>query len=76
MLEDDPVGTRIIAEILGTMTKPYVQLTEDDQLEVVERAGWRRNWFELWLTQKVEQLNEDLDTVTTTAGVVDEFIAK
>ena len=76
MLEDHPVGTRIMADIIGTITKPYVQLTEQEQLEIVERAGWRRNWFELWLTQKVEQLNEDLDTVATTAGVVDEFIGR
>ena len=74
MLEVEPIGSRLVNELTGAPLRPYAQLREGDRQELIERLGTTNNWFDLWLTQKVELTYEDLDSISTPAGIVATFI--
>ena len=74
ILEIDTIGSQIIAEYTGWMPTPYANLTYQKQREALDAVGKDRNWFELWLTHKVESISWDVPHVKTDAGFVDEFL--
>ena len=74
ILEVEPIGSQLVAELTGQEPQAFVGLTEDQQQQIIDAAGFDRNWFELWLRAKVESLAIDLGSVSTATGVVDEFL--
>lgn len=74
ILEVEPTGSQIVGEITAREPQVFLDLSEDQQQQIIDTAGLDRNWFELWLRAKVESLSIDLGTVWTASGVVDEFL--
>ena len=74
ILELEPIGSQLISELTTHAPQAFLDLTEDQQQELIDAAGLDRNWFQLWLRAKVESLVVDLGSVWTTTGVVDEFL--
>lgn len=75
LLDIEPIGRGMIAELTPFRPQPFSEYSEEDQREIISRMGRNQNWFELWLTQKVEALNQDLGTLTTDNGFVEKFMA-
>ena len=74
ILEVEPIGSRLVAEITGAQPLTFDGLTEDKQQDMIRSAGFNRNWFQLWLTHKIETLSIELDDISTDAGFVEEFL--
>ena len=74
ILETEPVGSQLVAEFGNRGPRPFSELTDYQQEEILQTAGLGRNWFELWLRAKIESLIIDLGDVSTPTGVVDEFL--
>ena len=74
ILEVEPIGSQLVAEFTGQEPQAFLNLPEDQQRQIIDAAGFERNWFELWLMLKVESLAVDLGSVSTATGVVDEFL--
>ena len=76
MLEVEPLGSRLIAAVTGLSPIPYYDLTDDQLSLVLDPKRQSQNWFEIWLTEKIELLFEDLSTVDTNSGIVDRFMSR
>ena len=74
ILELEEIGSRFIAEFSGGSQREFIDLTGEEQIQVVESAGRTRNWFELWLRQKIEFLHIELGSVATDSGTVEDFL--
>lgn len=74
MLESEPTGRQIVANLTGHPSVPYVQLSDDDQQSMIETIGWDYNWLEAWLIARVETLFVELGSVSTTSGTVEQFL--
>ena len=74
ILEVEPIGSRLISEITGAQPLTFDGLTEDEQQNLIMSAGSNRNWFQLWLTHKVEALSIERDDISTDAGLVEDFL--
>ena len=74
ILEVEPIGSQLYAELTGQAPQRFSDLTEDQRQQAIDSAGLEQNWFRLWLTSKVESLAIDLGTVATATGVVDSFL--
>ena len=74
ILEIEPIGSQLVAEFGSREPQPFLDLTEDQQQQIVDTAGLGHNWFEVWLRAKVESLAIDLGSVSTVIGAVDEFL--
>ena len=74
LLELEEIGSRFIAEFSGGSQREFIDLTEEEQNQVIESAGRTKNWFELWLRQKIESLHIELGSVATEARTVEEFL--
>ena len=74
VLEVDEIGDRLLHELTGWQPEAFYALEEEEQQQTVVGVGLGHNWFELWLSAKVESLAIDLGSVSTETGVVDEFL--
>ena len=74
ILEIERVGRMLITEFTGQEPRNFSDFTEDERQQIIRVAGRDRNWFELWLTAKIESLAEDLDTMSTRLGLVEKFL--
>ena len=74
ILEIEPFGSGLVADFTGRQARAFHMLTEEQQQQTINSAGYDRNWFELWLRAKVESLAIDLGSVWTETGLVDEFL--
>ena len=73
MLESEPTGSYLIAELTGHPSLPFTQLSEDDQQVAIDTIGSDRNWLEAWLVARVETMFLELGTVSTTSGIAEQF---
>ena len=74
MLEIEPLGSRLINEITGLPGYPFDEFSQDEQEQILTSTGANRNWFELWLTQKIEIASYELPTISTNKGIVEDFL--
>ena len=74
ILEVEPIGSQLITELTGRPAQRFQDFAEEEQEEILQSAGFRRNWFELWLTQNVEQISTEVETVSTDKGFVEQFL--
>lgn len=75
LLEIEEIGRRFISEFTGWPPKEFSEFTSEEREHIIRSAGNSENWFELWLSAKVESLAIDLGTVSTDLGIVEEFLA-
>ena len=74
ILEIEDVGSRLISELHGGPTRTYQDLSPDDRDAIIKTAGDSRNWFDLWLRQKVEHLFMETGSLKTPSGAVERFL--
>ena len=74
ILEVEPIGSWLVAELTGRPLQKFADFTEEGKRQIVKAAGLEKNWFELWLTAKAESFAIDLETVSTDAGSVEQFL--
>lgn len=75
ILEQEPVGKRLISELLGGPPRPFKSLTVDDQSKL-EELDFEANWFRLWLIHMAEATFETLGSLDTPRGVIRNFMEK
>ena len=74
VLELEGVGPQLVSEWSGGAPRSFGELTRDEREKVVKSAGGSRNWFEIWLRQRAELLYEELGTLTTAVGAIEQFL--
>ena len=74
LLELHRIGPQLVAEYTGGRPEDFDALTASQQTAVIAKAGTHRNWFEVWLRQKGEQLSSDLRGLETPKGFVERFL--
>ena len=74
ILEVEPIGSQLVSELTTHGPQPFKTLSEDAQQQVIDAAGSDRNWFDIWLRAKVESLAIDLGDVSTSTGVVEQYL--
>ena len=74
ILDLDEIGPQLISEWGGGPPRSFDELTEAEQDAIREFAGQSRNWFEIWLRQKAEQLSQDLESLDTPSGALEQFL--
>ena len=74
ILDLDEIGPQLVSEWGGGPPRSFDALTEAEQDDIRKSAGESRNWFEIWLRQKVEQLSLDLESLDTPSGALDQFL--
>ncbi len=68
-LEQEPVGSRLISELLGGVPRPYSSLTPE-ALSLLNERGTNANWFRLWLIHTAEAIYEAGGSLATPRGVL------
>ena len=74
ILEVDPIGREFINELTGKPPQRFEDFDEEERQEIVTSVGRERNWFELWLTQKVEHHFTEVGDISTPKGFVEKFL--
>lgn len=74
ILEIEVIGRNLISEFTGGPAQDFSEFAPEEREDLIRSAGNNRNWFEIWLSAKVESLLFDLGTVATDLGIVEEFI--
>lgn len=75
ILEVEPIGSQLIAGVTGRQPREYGKFSDEERDQIMSKLEQRPpNWFELWLTLKVESLAFELGDVSTDAGLVEEFL--
>ena len=74
ILECEPIGSQLVSEFTTHKPQAFLDLTPDQQLEIIDAAGLDHNWFDLWLRAKIESLLIELGSVWTASGVVESYL--
>jgi len=74
LLEIEPIGSQLIAEVTGGPPRTFATLTDSEQIAVLEKASDNRNWFLLWLKHKAEITFKDIGSVTTKLGAFETLL--
>lgn len=75
ILEVEPIGSQLIAGITGWQAREYGKFSDEERDQIMSKLAQRpSNWFELWLTLKVESLAFEFGDISTDAGLVEEFL--
>ena len=74
ILEVEPIGKQFVTELSGLPAMRFAAFNEEDRRHIIDSAVFGRNWFELWLTQKVEHLSSELPDMSTQSGFVEHFL--
>ena len=75
ILEVEPIGSELIAGVTGWQPREFGKFSDEEREHIMGKLEQRSpNWFELWLTLKVESLAFELGDVSTDAGLVEEFL--
>ena len=74
MLEVEPIGSQLVTEFIGGQPRRFAELKKEERQHLLESAGCNRNWFDLWLRQKVESMSIELESISTTTGLVEKFL--
>jgi hypothetical protein len=73
ILEVEPIGSQLIAELTGKGPKRFVELGDAERKRLVEETE-PRNWFQLWLKHKAEALFAERGSVVTAKGLFHRFL--
>lgn len=73
ILDLDDIGPNLVSEILGGRPRPYDTLSVDEKKLLMDRTEKKRNWFQIWLTQKAELMMEEHGTLETRNGHIETF---
>ena len=74
ILEVERVGREIVGVLTAGAPKDFGELPDDLQNLLTSPSWPHRNWFELWLIQMAEALNEDLDSISTKAALFENLL--
>ena len=74
ILDIEPLGSVIINELTGKPARPFHEFDVDEQRDIVRSVGNNRNWFDIWLTQKLEYHSSEIDDMSTPKGFVQKFL--
>lgn len=74
IFELETVGEQLVGELSSGFPREFRELSIEEREELIEQAGWRRNWFELWLRQKAESIRVEIGTVETESRFVERFL--
>ena len=73
LLDVEPIGPRLVGELLGRAPQRYASLTPAEQERAKNDAG-EQNWFLLWLTHQAEVLYVELGSITTPLGAFERLL--
>jgi hypothetical protein len=73
LLDLDQIGDNLVAEFAGGAPRSQFDLNENER-ETLARAFEGKNWFRVWLKQKAEFAEINLDSVATTAGAFEALL--
>ena len=73
ILDVEPIGSEIISGFAAKPPRPFQEFDEQDQEDILRAVGNSRNWFDVWLTRKVEYHSVDIGDVSTPKGFVESF---
>ncbi len=74
MLEVEPIGSQLVAEVTGGEPSPYQSLTAEERETIITKMGADKNWFRMWLKYKAEATLLDLGSVRTPSGAFENFL--
>ena len=74
ILEVESVGSDLISSLTGRPTKRFKEFEEQEQKDIVRDLGTGQNWFDLWLTEKLERHYFELGGMSTRKGLVNKFL--
>lgn len=74
MLEVEPIGSQLVTELIGGQPRSFDELKKEERQRLLRSAGVNRNWFDLWLRQKVESVSIELESISTKTGLVKKFL--
>jgi hypothetical protein len=75
LVELRDVGPRMISELIGGDPRPYNDLSDSDKGKLKKAAAENvPNPFEYWLRLKAEIMFEDLDSIATPKGIIENFV--
>ena len=74
ILEIEHIGSQFVAALTTGPPQDFAEFSREKQKGIIESAGTRENWFELWLREKVESIQIDLGTVSTDLNLVSDFL--
>jgi hypothetical protein len=69
ILDQEPVGIRLISELIGGSPRRYQDLTPDEKAKL-EGTTANLNWFRLWLVHMAEDIYENLGAIDSPRGVL------
>ena len=74
ILEIEPLGSVLINELTGRPARPFQEFDDDEQTDIVRSVGSDRNWFDTWLTRKLEYHSSEIENISTPKGFVEKFL--
>ena len=74
ILQVEPIGSELINELTGRPARRFEDFNEEEQIDIVRSVGTRRNWFDLWLTRKLEYHSTEIEDMSTPKGFVAKFL--
>lgn len=76
ILEVEPVGSIIINELTGRPLRSFEDFDEEEQKDILRSVREKpQNWFELWLTRKLENHSTDIGDMNTPKGFAKKLLA-
>ena len=72
ILDVEPIGAEIINGLTGIPSRRFQDFEEEEQEQIL-RDMWGQNWFDLWLTQKVDHHSIEIGDISTPKGFVEAF---
>ena len=75
ILEVEPMGSELINGLTGRPARRFEEFNEEEQEDIVKSIGSGQNWFDLWLTRKLEYHSTEIGDMSTPKGFVEKFLA-
>ena len=72
ILDVEPIGREIIRGLTGRLPQRFQDFEDEEQEQILRDVG-DQNWFDLWLSQKVEYHSSQLGNILTPKGFVEAF---
>ena len=72
ILDVEPIGREIIRGLTGRLPQRFQDFEDEEQEQILRDVG-DQNWFDLWLSQKVEYHSSQLRNILTPKGFVEAF---
>ena len=75
IIEVEPIGSELISGLTGRPARRFSEFEDDERNDIVRSIGSSRNWFDLWLTRKLENHSINIADMSTPKGFVKRFLA-